>query len=147
MSTLQASVPHEGLAIKSISSLFLQCFTNHSCNAKESTSTILTVAHTQVISPKDSQGCQRLQQPGKQRKDPLIPQKLESLFFFYIPPGAQIRKCKAGDLCEGTASLCYRCAWDGAGRKSTLEFQVVPVQLLGTADLQGLFPFSGENLY
>lgn len=58
MSTLQASVPHEGLAIKSISSLFLQCFTNHSCNAKESTSTILTVAHIQVISPKDSQGCQ-----------------------------------------------------------------------------------------
>lgn len=62
-----------------------QHFTHHSFGAKESTgTTIATAAHTQIICPKDSQGCQRLQQLGKQWKELLMPERLESPgFFFY----------------------------------------------------------------
>lgn len=77
-------------------------------------------------------------------KEPLIPEKLESPGF--LPPGSQIRNCKAGDLHEGTASLCYHCAWDGAGQKSILEFQVVPVQLAGTMIYKDFSHSFGKSL-
>lgn len=135
---LEAPVPHKGPLMKSRTAYSCntsprQSLTNHSFTAQQSTRTT-TASHTQIIDLKDSQASQasqdshqRLRQGGKQRKDPPIPEKLESPGF--LPPGSQIRKCKAGDLHKGIASLYYRCAWDGAGQKNILEFWVITVQL------------------
>lgn len=136
---LQAPVPHKGPLIKSRTAHSCntspqQSLTNHSFTAKESTrTTTVTAAHTQTIWLKDSQARQRLQQRGKHpwRKDPPNPEKLGVSWL--LTTSSQIRKCKAGDSHIGTASLYYCSAWDGAGQKNILEFQVVPVQYLGPA--------------
>lgn len=147
---LQGPVPHKGPLIKSTNSPFLQHFTTAKphkplihCQTVNQNNNFNSSSHTDNL--KDSQARQRLRHLGKQRKDPPIPEKLE--YPGFLPPGSQIRKCKAGDLQEGTASLYYHCAWDGAGQKNILEFQVVSVQLPGTSNLQRLFLFFGKSLF